>query len=457
MPLPRHKGTVILPEILKAKPLQIKRQLTCGTRIFMQIVKQAAILIGGKGTRLGDAVRDTPKPLLEVCGRPFVEHVMRNLRRFGFTEFVLLAGYQAGVVQEKYGADTTLAEELGAIIKVVVEPSPLGTGGALKYARAHLRDEFLLLNGDSIFDFNYLDLSNCSYDNEPHDWLCRVALLPVEHATRYGFVDLEAARITAFREKPTEPQSGLINSGVYWLKASMLDDIGETPCSLEQQVFPKLAREGRLVGRVYRGYFIDIGIPEDLESARAYLADNLRKPAAFLDRDGTLNYDDGYTHKIQDFRWIDGAKTAIRRLNDAGYLVFVVTNQAGIARGYYDAAAVEALHTWMAGDLALIGAHIDDVRYCPHHPEGSLPELSVVCDCRKPAPGMLRSLVDHWNPLLAQSFMLGDSDKDAEVGIAMGIRGRKIEHGAILQEVESMLRDLEHPAPKGNIGSAAIG
>jgi D-glycero-D-manno-heptose 1,7-bisphosphate phosphatase len=405
----------------------------------MKIVKQAAILIGGKGTRLGDAVRDTPKPLLEVCGRPFVEHVMLNLRRFGFTEFVLLAGYQSGVVHDKYGAETPFAQELGATIEVVVEPSPLGTGGALKYARAHLRDEFLLLNGDSIFDFNYLDLSNCSYDNEPEDWLCRVALLPVENATRYGFVEMDAARVSAFREKPAVPQSGLINSGVYWLKVRMLDEIGETPCSLEQQVFPKLAREGRLIGRVYRGYFIDIGIPEDLEAARANLAQQLRKPAAFLDRDGTLNHDDGYTHKIEDFRWIDGAKTAIRRLNDAGYLVFIVTNQAGIARGYYDAASVDSLHQWMAGELADIGAHIDDIRYCPHHPDGTIPALSTTCDCRKPGTGMLRSLIEHWNPILSQSFMLGDSDKDAEAGIAVGIHGKKIDHSSILHEVERML------------------
>ena len=107
----------------------------------MKSVKQAAILIGGKGTRLGDAVRDTPKPLLEVCGRPFVEHVMLNLRRFGFNDFLLLAGYQAGVVSEKYCSDGRFAAELGASIKVLVEPAPLGTGGALHFAKDHLQDE----------------------------------------------------------------------------------------------------------------------------------------------------------------------------------------------------------------------------------------------------------------------------------------------------------------------------
>jgi D,D-heptose 1,7-bisphosphate phosphatase len=405
----------------------------------MKIVKQAAILIGGKGTRLGDAVRSTPKPLLDVCGRPFVEHVMLNLRRFGFNEFVLLAGYQAGVVSEKYSENSAFATEAQASIKVVVEPSPMGTGGALKYAREHLREEFLLLNGDSIFDFNYLDLSNCERANEPADWLCRVALLPVENATRYGFVALQGSQITAFREKPSEPQSGLINSGVYWIKSSMLDALPDTPCSLEQDVFPKLAREGRLVGRAYSGFFIDIGIPEDLEAARANLTENLRKPAAFLDRDGTLNHDDGYTHKIEEFRWIDGAVEAIKALNDAGYLVFIVTNQAGIARGYYDDATVEALHEWVAQQLARAGAHIDDIRYCPHHPEGTVPELSIACNCRKPNTGMLDSLIAQWHPRLSSSFMLGDTEKDAQAGIAVGIVGKKIDPASILQEVQQLL------------------
>lgn len=404
----------------------------------MDTVKQAAILIGGKGTRLGDAVRHTPKPLLEVCGRPFVEHVMLNLRRFGFTDFLLLAGYHAAVVDEKYGAHSRFAEELRATITVVVEPSPLGTGGALRYAREFLRDEFLLLNGDSIFDFNYLDLT-CSLDDEPDNWLCRVALLEVHNATRYGFVEIEGARVRAFREKPAAPQSGLINSGVYWLKSRVLDYVLETPCSLEQEIFPALAQDGCLFGRKYNGYFIDIGIPEDLEAARADLVHRMRKPAAFLDRDGTLNHDDGYTHRVEDFRWIDGAKAAIRALNDAGYLVFIVTNQAGIARGYFDAAAVDALHTWMQGELAALGAHIDDIRYCPHHPEGSIPELATACDCRKPGVGMLQSLISQWHPELSYSFMLGDSDKDAEAGNAAGIHGKKIAPNTLLREVELLL------------------
>jgi len=405
----------------------------------MKTVKQAAILIGGKGTRLGDEVRNTPKPLLEVCGRPFVEHVMLNLRRFGFEDFVLLAGYQSDVVREKYGEGSTLAQELCAKITVVVEPSPMGTGGALKYARTYLQEEFLLLNGDSIFDFNYLDLCNCKFAHESENWLCRVALLPVVNATRYGFVEMEGPRIRAFREKPILAQSGTINSGVYWMKSEVLTHIEVTPCSLEQDVFPKLAADGRMIGRVYQGFFIDIGIPEDLQQARDHLLEDLRKPAAFLDRDGTLNHDHGYTHKIEEFRWIDGAKTSIKSLNDAGYLVFVVTNQAGIARGYYDAAAVETLHQWMQDELAGVGAHIDDFRYCPHHPDGIVPDLAISCDCRKPKAGMLHSLIEQWHPDLSRSFMLGDSDKDAEAGAAVGVWSRKIQPSQLQREIEKFI------------------
>ncbi|MDZ7782404.1 MAG: HAD-IIIA family hydrolase [Halioglobus sp.] len=211
------------------------------------------------------------------------------------------------------------------------------------------------------------------------------------------------------------------------------------PCSLEQEVFPWLAAAGRLVGRVYRGYFTDIGIPEDLLRARESLAQKLRKPAAFLDRDGTLNHDGGYTHRIEDFQWIKGAKTAIRRLNDAGYLVFIVTNQAGIARGYYSAGDVEHLHDWIRDELAAEGAHVDDIRYCPHHPEGTIAELAVACDCRKPATGMLDSLIAQWQPDLSRSFMLGDSDKDAAAGTAAGIPAKRIAPESLLPEVEALL------------------
>src|SRR5262249_17994123 len=102
-----------------------------------------------------------------------------------------------------------------------------------------------------------------------------------------------------------------------------------------------------------------------------------RRPAVFLDRDGTLNHDTGYVHRIADFRWLPGAVNAIRRLNDSGYYVFVVTNQSGVARGLHDETAIHDLHGWMNEKLRAAGAHIDDIRYCPHHPQAAIATYRV--------------------------------------------------------------------------------
>lgn len=401
---------------------------------------QAVILVGGIGSRLGDAVSSTPKPLLDVCGRPFVETVILNLRRFGFDDFILLAGYKADVVVDRYGPESDFSQTLGATLRIVLETEPLGTAGAVRQAAPYLDHQFLLLNGDSIFDFNYLDLCLCEREGEPDDWLLRVALLEVDDASRYGLVELSGPRVSAFREKPDEAVPGVVNSGVYWMKAEVLEHIPDTPCSLEQEVFPALmGARSRVVGRCYRGYFIDIGIPADLQRARDGLTESLRKPAAFLDRDGTLNIDEGYTHKIESFIWVDHAKAAVKALNDAGFLVFVVTNQAGIARGYYQAQDVERLHDWMQSDLRRDGAHIDDIRYCPHHPEGSVAPLTISCDCRKPGTAMLDSLIAQWQPVLESSFMLGDSEKDAQAGQAVGIHSEQIEVGTIAGAIDRLI------------------
>src|SRR5450432_3061925 len=122
----------------------------------------------------------------------------------------------------------------------------------------------------------------------------------------------------------------------------------------------------------------------------------VRRPAVFFDRDGVLNRDVAYLHQPDEFEWLEGAKTAIRLCNDADYFVFVVTNQAGVARGYYDESDVENLHAWIRVELELQGARVDAFEYCPHHPDGIRPEYRKTCRRRKPAPGMILDLLADW-------------------------------------------------------------
>jgi D-glycero-D-manno-heptose 1,7-bisphosphate phosphatase len=152
-----------------------------------------------------------------------------------------------------------------------------------------------------------------------------------------------------------------------------------------------------------------------------------RRPAAFLDRDGVLNVDHGYTHEPERLEWIDGAPDAVRLLNEAGYYVFVITNQSGVARGLYNEAAVKAFHAHMQNGLAAYGAHIDAFYYCPHHPDGVIKSLAVRCRCRKPGPGMLEQAAHEWPIDVRGSFLIGDKDEDMAAAAAFHIHGIKFD------------------------------
>lgn len=163
------------------------------------------------------------------------------------------------------------------------------------------------------------------------------------------------------------------------------------------------------------------------------------RPAVFLDRDGVLNVDTGYLHRSADLQWVEGAREAVRLCNERGRLVFVVTNQAGIARGYYDEAHVHELHRWMAERLAEAGARIDAFEYCPHHPEGAREEYRGPCACRKPEAGMIRSLMERFPVDPARSFMIGDRETDVAAAKAAGIPGHLFPGGNLLDFMTPLL------------------
>jgi D-glycero-D-manno-heptose 1,7-bisphosphate phosphatase len=165
-------------------------------------------------------------------------------------------------------------------------------------------------------------------------------------------------------------------------------------------------------------------------------------PAAFLDRDGVLNFDDGYIGTRERIRWMPGVATAIRTLNEAGYLVFVISNQSGVARGMFSEQDVRVLHDWMRGELQREGARIDDFRFCPHHAAGSVADYAVDCDCRKPKPGMLRDLMTAWPVRALGSFVIGDKPSDIEAAKATGLPGFLFTGGNLAAFVADVLRDV---------------
>ena len=226
---------------------------------------QAVFLVGGLGARLGALTRAAPKPLMQVAGRPFLAWLVEEVVRQGVRDVVFLCGYLAPQIEQ---AMSGFAAQ-GVRVAHSVEPEALGTGGALAHARPYLAERFFLQNGDSLFQIGLADLARDDGREPP---IVRLALRQEADAARYGSVVMAGEKVMGFSEKQTGAGSrGLINGGLYYVRRTVLDLCPAGPFSLERELFPRLAAEGRLQGRIFDAPFIDIGLPASLRDAQTFV------------------------------------------------------------------------------------------------------------------------------------------------------------------------------------------
>ncbi len=394
------------------------------------------VLFGDFDTRLDACTTATPRSFLLVGGRPFLAWPLRELCRFGVEEAVLLTGPLAGHVRETLDA---IAAWLPKPMRLVLAEAPLegGTGGALRHVRGLLHERFLLCYGDFLLSTNLARLL-AAWAGDGDDCAGRMLLHLAADASRFGVVETAGEQVVSVRERPARTGTALISAGLYALNRSVLDGIEER-CSLERDTLPGLAAAGRLRGTVSDGYFVDIGAAESPAQVDSTFPFQLRRRALLLDRDGVLNVDHGWVGTRDRWEWVSGALDAIRCATDRGWHVFVVTNQSGVARGHYGEADVLALHAWVAEQARAAGGTVDDVRYCPYHPEAPLPAYRSVSDWRKPAPGMILDLLRAWEVDPACAVLVGDQPSDLAAAEAAGVAAHLFEGGNLSRFVGPLL------------------
>ncbi len=461
--------------------------------MYHATIRQCAVLVGGLDTQPDSPAAAAPKPLLPCGDRPFLAWLLREFVRFGVTDFLLLTNHLSHQVAAAVAALEAMLPR-PTRIAISEAPSRAGSGGAVFHARDWLHERFLLCNGDSLLDWNLANLLAAAATDDA-SVTGRMLLREWPFASRFGVVRLEGDRITGFRERPAavaalpgqvtdlagqmadptgqvadpagqagnpggpagaswgqaaDPDrlagplggkaadSRTIAAGVYLFNHGLIDALSPH-CSLETDVMPHLAAAGVLRGTLAGGYFRDIGVAEDFARAQTEIPALLHRRALFLDRDGVLNVDHGYVSTRERFEWMPGALDAIRAATQAGWHVFVVTNQSGVARGYYDEPAVRDLLEWMADEARRAGGTIDDTRFCPFHEEATVAAYRQASDWRKPAPGMLLDLMRAWELDPARCVMIGDQPTDLQAAAAAGVTGFRFAGDNLLDFVRPIL------------------
>lgn len=361
------------------------------------------ILCGGKGSRLGNITKSTAKPLLKIDNIRFIELLINFYKKFDIDRIFLLTYYKKKQFKIYDNSNVNFIK-----IKCVSEKKPLGTGGAIFNLKSILKKNFILINGDSYFDYDYLKFTkNFNTSNE----ICR--MLMVKNTNYFSNKKLSNISLIDNKKIIYKKNSKFMNSGIYLFKKRIFNLFDEKKViSLENDIFPLLIKNKKLTGQIQNGYFIDIGTKKNLSSAKKNLLKIINKKSIILDRDGVINYDYGYVHKYQNFRFKPGVIMALKYLYKKSIKIFIATNQSGIGRGLYSEKDFIKLHKKIKSFLSKKKIFIDDVKYCPHHPKFAKKKFKKNCNCRKPKNGMIKKIINENCLDKKKIIMIGDKKSD---------------------------------------------
>lgn len=395
---------------------------------------QAVIMAGGKGTRLAAITKDEiPKPMVPVNGKPLLLWQIEELKKNGITDIIMIIGHLGEKIEEYFQN----GEKYGVHVSYIREHEPLGTAGAFYYLKDKIvSNYFLLVFGDVFFSIDIQRMEKFYID---HQAKAALFVHPNSHPADSDLVVLdENNKISKFDSKHNVRNywfDNCVNAGFYILGTEVCDLV-ENPhkTDLEKDILMPLVNEGQAVyGYRSPEYIKDIGTVDRIHQTEKDVENGFieekclknKQTCIFMDRDGTINQYRGLVWKEEDFELEEDACEAIKSINQSGKLAIVITNQPSVARGLCQMEDIDNIHKKMSTLLGKEGAYLDDVYFCPHHPDKGYPEenpaYKILCECRKPKTGLIQKAVEQYHIDLSSSWMVGDTTVDIQTGKNAGL------------------------------------